>query len=440
MRRAGAVRLMAGALLLALRLHALAAPAVAARVDGEPLLSFSVDAMWRMAQAAKPAAARQATLDALIENRLLAAAARKRYGEAALSAGQRVAFAREVQFDEQLVATLRTLYGAQMEQDLRKLPGGMDGVLRPGAKLDEEVLASVFGKTDGLMLGSTLDAAQLERARAVVLLRYALPGRAEGGITLFDVYQRQNVQGRVALFAHDREFMLQQARQAVAALYVMDWSRRRFGEEALADLRAVLSEQADAQALMRLHGVGDDGHADTALLDELARKVGAAEVRAYYRQNRSQFVRIAQVRARHIRLPDERGARMVAAQLAAGADFADLAKRHSVAPDAASGGSLGWIKHEGTPGWLAQLLFAQPEGQVSPPVRTPAGPGDNAAWEIVLVEQREQGYQEIGSEAVRYVASRAIAREAAVAQLTALRKDLRRKARIEIAATAKAAA
>lgn len=411
-----------------------AVPAVAARIDGANLYEFSVDSVWRMAQAKDPKAERGATRDLLIGNRLLAQAGRKRFGEAALSAGQRVAFAREVAFDDDLVTTLRSLHGAQIERELGQRAGGIDALIRPQALPDEAALDAVFGRAEGLRLDATLNAVQLERARGLVLLRYALPqGGPEGAITVADVYQRQNVQGRMAMLARDMGFMLQQAKLRVGALYVLHWSERRFGADAVADLRRVLSEQADVQALLRMYGMGEDAHADSTLLDQLARQVTPAQVRDYYRRHRAEFVRIERVRGRHIRLPDEQTARAVAAQLAGGADFAALARRHSIAPDAASGGDLGWVRHQGTPGWLAQLLFTYAEGQVSPPVRTPAGPDDDPPWEIVQVERRVTGYQSVESESVRHVASRAIARQTAIAQLQAWRVTLLRNARVEIA-------
>ncbi|RSZ57048.1 hypothetical protein HF313_05115 [Massilia atriviolacea] len=430
--------LVAGAACLACAWPALAAPAPAAavpaaRIDGAPLFAFSVDSSWRIARASDPAAQRSATLEALIANRLLAREARKRFGEAALWSGQRVGFSREVSIDDQLVSTLRSLYGKEMEQDLQQLPGsGLDSLLRPAPPLTEAELDAVFGKPGALQLDTSLSEAQLARADKLVLLRFAKPGGGEGSISLADVARRQNVQGRVALFARQRDFMQQQARQQVASWYVLDWSRRRFGAQALADLRRVLADQADVQAMMRLHGMGDDQHAGSRLLDTLAGQVGPDQVRAYYERHREDFVRIERVRARHIRLPDEAAAHKVAAALAGGADFAALARRHSIAPDAAGGGALGWVRHEGKPGWLAQLLFVQTPGRVSAPVRTPAGPGRDAPWEIVLVEERVQGVQAADSESVRYVASRAVAREMAAAQLAALRADVLRRARIEI--------
>ena len=83
-------------------------------------------------------------------------------------------------------------------------------------------------------------------------------------------------------------------------------------------------------------------------------------------------------------------------------------------------------------GWLEQLAFMQPEGQVSRPFRAPVGPNQAAPWEIVLVERRVEAYQAADSEAVRYAARHALAREKAAAQLQALRERLLREARIEV--------
>jgi hypothetical protein len=437
--RAAIVCALSGALMLCAQVAVASAPSVAARIDGVPLLSFSVDAMMRMAGGPGPATQRHAMLEQLLDNRLLAGNARARFGTPALSPGQGVGFSRDVTFDDQLVATLRTLYGTQIEQDLLQL-GGIAAMLRMEARPDEAMLGAIFGKPDALLLDVTLGAPQRQQARSTVLLRLTLPGRPQRALTLFDVYERQNVQGRMAFFARDVDFMQQQARLHVGAQFVLDWSVRRFGAEAVADLRRVLSEQADAQALMRMHGLGEDAHDDSGLLDRLAARVGAAQIDAYYQRNRAQFKRVARVRGRHIQLRDEASARAVAAALAGGAEFAAMARQHSLAADSVRGGALGWVRHEGNPGWLAQLLFAQPAGLVSAPVRTPAAASVEAAWEIVLVEQREEGFQDRRSESVRYVASRAIARDMAAAQLQSLRKQLRRSARIEIVAPAPGAA
>lgn len=408
-------------------------PAIAARVDGAPLLGFSVDAMWRTARQGDPKASRSAALEQAVVNRLLAGSARKTYGEAVLFAGQRVAFAHDVMVDDQLVATLRGLYGKELEQSMQRLPGAsLAGLVTAQPAVDPAALDAVFGRAGQLRLEYTLNAAQLARAQDVVVLRYQLPQGPAGAITLADVYRRQNVQGRVALFGRQSAHLQQQARLALAALYVQHWSSQRFGAAAVADLRRVLDEQDAVQALQQLHGIGNDIDAASPVVKQLSAQVSAVDIDNYYRRHREEFRRIEKVKARHIRLPDERTAQTVADALAGGADFGALARRHSVAADSAAGGELGWLQHSGTPDWLAQLAFSQPEGQPSRPIRSPVGPNEKAAWEIVLVDKRQEGYQDPASETVRYVAGNAVAREKAAAQLAALRQRLLGEARIDI--------
>lgn len=435
-----AVLALSGAFLPALQPAALAVtefqlndPALAARIDGAPVHFFSVETMWQLARMKDGQSTRTAALENIVVNRLLSASARKTYGEAALRANQRVAYAREVALDEQVVSTLRSVHGKELDQAVQRLPGAkLDALIAAQSEPDGAAMDAVFGRSDALRLEHVLNTVQQERAKKIVVLRYQLPNGPAGSISLYDVYQRQNVQGRVALFTRQPGFVPQQARLNLAAIFVQHWARQKFGEAALADLRQALAEQQEVVLLQQMHGIGADTDAASPVVDQLAKQVKPAQILAYYRKHREEFERIEKVKARHIRLPDEAAAQAVAKALASGGDFAALAKRHSSAPDAVSGGDLGWIRHEAQPDWLAQMAFAQPEGQVSKPIRMPAGPHDKASWEIVLVEKRVNGYQAPESESARYVASQAIARDAALERLTALRARLLREARIDI--------
>ena len=407
-------------------------PVLAARVDGAPLHAFTVEVLWRQARNKDAKAARSAALEEIVLNRLLVGAAHQRFDEAQLFASQRVAFARDVALDDQLVALLRSQYGKELEQALAQLPGAaLDGLITEQSRPEAAVLDAVFGKPDQLKLEYSLNAEQQARARTVVLLRYALPSGA-GAVTLYDVYHRQNVQGRVALFNRQADFLQQQARLDLAGRFVLDWSNRRFGAAAVADLRRALAERSEVLALQQLHGIGDDIDTVSPLLKQLAGQVSTAQVAAYYQQHREEFVRIERVKARHIRLADEQTAEKVYAALNQGGDFAALARRYSTASDAANGGDLGWIIHEGKPDWLRQLALVQPEGPASRPFRLPVGPQDAASWEIVQVQQKVSGYQAPDSETVRYAASNAVARATALAQWNALRQQVLRAAQIDI--------
>jgi len=67
------------------------------------------------------------------------------------------------------------------------------------------------------------------------------------------------------------------------------------------------------------------------------------EVAAYYKANRKQFDRPAQVRARQIVVADEAEGQEVLGLLRQGRPFAEVAKEYSLSPDAEQGGDLGFF-------------------------------------------------------------------------------------------------
>ena len=66
-------------------------------------------------------------------------------------------------------------------------------------------------------------------------------------------------------------------------------------------------------------------------------------------------------------------AQKAASEARAGADFGKIAAGYSDAPDALEGGSLGWRAHERLPELFAGALVQMKPGEVSEPLRSPAG-------------------------------------------------------------------
>lgn len=398
-----------------------------ARLNGTPIYGLTLDVLHRSLQQKQPEQTRAATLERLVANRLLAAQAATRFREYDLKGNRRVGFDPVVASEDQLVASLRPLYEAANapadETTLREWR--VEAILPETAAWD-----AVFGAPGKMLLDYSLNPEQLARARQMVLLRSKLPGAER--ITLYDLVQRLNVQGRVEFFNRNAHFVAQQARQRFASILVLNWAKRAIGAKAVNDLRTAFAEREQARAVMALHGIAGDIDADSPLLTHLAATVERAEIKAWYLAHKEEFSRIMRVKARHIRLVDEASAQTVAAQLARGEDFARLARQVSQAGDAQQGGDLGWIEHEGSGNWLTDLAFTQPAGQVSPPFRSPVGPDDAAVWEIIKVEQREDGYQSAESESVRHTASRAVAAQKAAQQLATLQRQLRQQATLRI--------
>lgn len=72
-------------------------------------------------------------------------------------------------------------------------------------------------------------------------------------------------------------------------------------------------------------------------------KVSEEEVKDYYQNNKKQFESEAQKKVSHILFDDQAKAEKVLAEIKAGADFAEMAKKHSTGPTADKGGNLGYV-------------------------------------------------------------------------------------------------
>jgi peptidyl-prolyl cis-trans isomerase C len=92
---------------------------------------------------------------------------------------------------------------------------------------------------------------------------------------------------------------------------------------------------------------------------------------------------VKQVKASHILVKTEDQANDILKRLAAGEDFAALAKRFSKCPSGEKGGDLGWFgKGMMVPGF-EKTAFEADEGKVSGPVKTQFG------YHLILVTGRK---------------------------------------------------
>ncbi len=127
-----------------------------------------------------------------------------------------------------------------------------------------------------------------------------------------------------------------------------------------------------------------------------------------------------EVHASHILLKSEDEAKAVIQELAAGADFATVAKQKSVGPSASNGGDLGYFTREQMVPEFAEAAFALEVGHVSSvPVQTQFG------WHVIKVLDRRTSEPTFAESEPRL--RQDLAREI----VTALVTDLRGGAAIE---------
>ncbi|MBN2426980.1 MAG: peptidylprolyl isomerase [Deltaproteobacteria bacterium] len=149
--------------------------------------------------------------------------------------------------------------------------------------------------------------------------------------------------------------------------------------ETLLDDQGITAEQWKAEEKQRL------------LLKEVAMRavyeklqVSEEEVETYYRDNFADFKGEEEVRARQILLSSEENARQVLSLLRQGGSFAEVAREHSLSPDAAQGGDLGFFPRGQMPEEFDAVVFKLTPGRISDIVQTPYG------FHIFLVEEHRK--------------------------------------------------
>lgn len=102
-------------------------------------------------------------------------------------------------------------------------------------------------------------------------------------------------------------------------------------------------------------------------------QVSDAEMQKFYDENKDKFKTGDQARASHILVKTEKEAQDILAQLKAGKNFEELAKKSSIDSAAAKGGDLGWFSKGSMVPEFEKAVFALKEGETSGIVKTKFG-------------------------------------------------------------------
>lgn len=125
--------------------------------------------------------------------------------------------------------------------------------------------------------------------------------------------------------------------------------------------------------------------AQQAVYDDL--RLTDKEVEVYYREHFKALKGQDEVHARQILLSSQESARKALSLLRQGQPFAEVARRHSLSPDAAQGGDLGFFPRGQMPAEFDAVVFTLPPGKISDIVKSAYG------FHIFLVEEHRKAVQ-----------------------------------------------
>jgi peptidyl-prolyl cis-trans isomerase C len=155
------------------------------------------------------------------------------------------------------------------------------------------------------------------------------------------------------------------------------------------------------------------------------RRPSAAEIDAYLAKHPELHRHGERLLLRQLILPDETTARAAQDRIRRGEDFEKLSRELSRAPNAATGGAIGWIERGQLPPEFEAAVFGLPAGGVSAPVVSSAG------WHVFQVVEREPAGDEVDG-AIRDAARVQLAAEAAEKARRACLRRLATKVGVEV--------
>jgi peptidyl-prolyl cis-trans isomerase D len=190
-------------------------------------------------------------------------------------------------------------------------------------------------------------------------------------------FLRRNTKAKIAYVLFDPSQYLKAVQitpQALAAYFQKDPSRYKIPEERQVRYVLITPDQVRAEA-----------------------QVSDAELRQYYAQHLSDYRVPDRVKVAHILFKTtgktpaeiatlEKTAKNVLAQIRAGANFGDLAKKYSEDSSAANGGEIGWITRGQTVKAFEDAAFSMKPGEVSGLVKTEYG------IHIIKVEDKQTAH------------------------------------------------
>lgn len=154
-------------------------------------------------------------------------------------------------------------------------------------------------------------------------------------------------------------------------------------QAALQDIKTAYNDYAFKDALLR--GYVDAGEWKKQLRDQLlVRKILAwvsanmpppsyEEMQRYFQDHISEFTFSRMVKFRQIVTDDKEIAENLAQRIKNGEDMGELARKHSIAPEAAHGGEVGWLAEGQLDEIMEKHLFSLSKGDLSDAVQTPYG-------------------------------------------------------------------
>jgi len=407
-------------------------PNVVAKMGDLTLSKDVVEIFWQSYNhPSRPISPPQA-MQRILDEALLAEHARKTLPKDILNLENKVGFLLSVQHEDRSIALIRKANEESLKKAIQKMPNkSLDGIYQFNKNLSADEYKKLFSLKSKVNIEATPE--QLEIAKKTPVATLTLDGK-ETTLSLWDIYRRQNVQGRLSMHNGNLDHLKSETRQRVGSLFVLNWAKENLPEQDLKAIQQIVLNEQHKKTLLQNMGLYADVHDDNPVLREKAQSISEEEVLEFYNEHKDEFEVVEKVKARHIRVKSQDLADRIHHEIKDGLSFEKAVKKYSIAEDKNNPipGDLGWlVRKDKKRSWLHSVAFTHRAGQVSVPFRSPQNQGD-IVYEIIFVDERVDGYLPVTDPTVRYEASRDIALKKLKEEFYSLQKRLRNEADIHL--------
>lgn len=414
-------------------------PNIIAIVNGDVLPTSSASIMLAAINRGKKKLSMVEFLQGAIENKLLADYGVKSLGIETVVPSGGVGFDLDVALEDQFINVIRLNYEEPLQNYISEhfANGNLLSAATKPLSMTRKQLKPHTVMKNKQALGFTED--QIANAKTVELIRYKLPGqKTDQAITLWDIYRRQNVQGKDILHKADMRFVKIQVQQRLGSLLVLHWMNAHSGlsQREIEAIQELVFNKHFKKLYIAHQGLVSILHKDNPRLTAEAKRISQAEINTYYEAHKEDYKQISKARGRQIISTSSDAINAAFKAIQAGQDFEAVAKQYSTNKDAKGNVVVdtGWISRtQGDQHWLKTLLFLQPKGEASRPYRSPQlRATDKVHWIIVIADEKQEEYQAADSGGVTYPVSRILAEQKLIKEFGALRKRLLAESNIRI--------
>lgn len=410
-----------------------------AEINGKKIPASSAQIMRSAINRGKQQISMPEFMQGAIENQLLADYGTKTVGIEKMLPSGNVGFNLDVALEDQFINVIRLTYEAPLQKYINQhfKHGNLLSAATKPFKMTRKELKPHTVMKNQRELGLTDE--QIENAKTIELMRYQFPGQeTDHPITLWDIYKRQNVQGKDIMHKADLRYIKTQLQQRIGSLMILNWIDKESGlnQEEIQAIKDFVFAKHFKKLYIAQQGLVRVLHKDNPRLTEMAKTITQEEITDYYKKNKEDFKQTDRAKGRKIRSQDYEKMQQAYKDIEAGKDFNEVAKQYSDAKtkDGKVDIETGWLsRKEKDNHWLRTLLFLQPISEASRPYRSPqSNAKDPVFFQIIITDEKEESYQAHDSEGVRYQVSRILAEKKMIREFAKLRKQLLKEADVKI--------